>query len=58
MGDNLGKLLFSFYGRINRAKYWLANFVGIVFWAVLLLLAWIAPPRTFRTETSDRICVV
>jgi len=61
MGGNLGRLLFSFYGRINWAKYWLANFVGIVFWAALLLLAWIATPKypsRWRIIQVARIMIV
>lgn len=32
-------LLFSFQGRINRAKYWLALLVYLVLWAAFLLVA-------------------
>jgi|SRR5215472_6167175 len=39
---NLGKLLFSFGGRINRAKFWLAQLIAVVFWIVVFFLAWVA----------------
>src|SRR3981081_1904315 len=33
---NPGNLLFTFKGRINRAKYWLALLIWCVVWAALL----------------------
>jgi uncharacterized membrane protein YhaH (DUF805 family) len=33
---NWGNLLFSFQGRINRAKYWLSFLIWIVAWAVVI----------------------
>ena len=38
---NLGELLFSFCGRINRAKYWLVALIVSVFLIVVFFLAWI-----------------
>src|SRR5262249_12104090 len=34
----LGKLLFSFGGRINRAKFWLGWSIAIVYWIVVLIV--------------------
>lgn len=39
---NLGRLLFSFGGRINWAKFWLAQLIAVVFWIVVFFLAWVA----------------
>jgi uncharacterized membrane protein YhaH (DUF805 family) len=36
---NWGNLLFSFRGRINRAKYWLAILVYLIFWLIMVAIA-------------------
>jgi uncharacterized membrane protein YhaH (DUF805 family) len=39
-GIDLVDLLFSFQGRINRGKYWLAALLYIIAWIVLGFIAW------------------
>jgi len=46
-------IFFSFRGRINRAKYWLAVLIIFIFDIVLSLLGFaIATPRHFRSSAS------
>jgi len=40
---NLGHILFSFSGRINRAKWWLAVLITIIIHVVVYLLTLVAP---------------
>jgi uncharacterized membrane protein YhaH (DUF805 family) len=43
---NFGQLLFSFQGRINRAKYWLAVLIYVIVGLVMATISYIADQAT------------
>ena len=46
-------LLFGFSGRINRAKYWLAVVLWLVFWAIALPVCLLAGFAILGTNLVD-----
>ena len=50
---SLFHLLFGFSGRINRAKYWLAVVLWLVFWAIALPVCFLAGFYIFGTNLVD-----
>ena len=50
-------LLFSFDGRINRGKFWLAQFIGIVFWIVVFFMAWIVASPSNRAIPAALVLI-
>jgi uncharacterized membrane protein YhaH (DUF805 family) len=55
---NLASLLFSFEGRINRAKYWLATLISIVGAMLLLMIALDALADAFRGADPERLATL
>ncbi len=43
---NFGQLLFSFQGRVNRAKYWLAVLIYVIVGLVMATISYIADQAT------------
>ena len=50
-------LLFSFSGRINRAKYWLAFLIWFVLWIVLLVLMFMSGFSTTTIVTAIIVAI-
>jgi uncharacterized membrane protein YhaH (DUF805 family) len=55
---NLGQILFSFRGRINRAKWWLSVLVTIIIYVLLWLLTLAVTNETFVTIITLIVMIV
>jgi len=55
---NLGNLLFSFEGRINRAKFWLAVLIFVVASIVAGVIAFVSPSEALGTLINAVVSLV
>ena len=55
---SLGDILFSFSGRINRAKYWLASFIPLALIAVVLALPMAGLPYAATVFLSVSLAII
>lgn len=55
---DVGTLLFSFRGRLNRAKWWLSNLLLVVLYIVIIVLSLVIPSATVGTILGIAYAIV